>query len=147
MNVTIIPWIVPELQGSIEEIARLKSREAASRIGGPVITEDTALAFDALGDLPGPYIKWFMDAVGLDGLNDMLIGFPGRNGGKAICTFAYCPGPGAEPIIFQGVTTVLPPHLHIETLARLKFREKLFGPGGHGISAGIQSSSLSTSLE
>lgn len=96
-----------------------------------MIIEDSALAFDALGDLPGPYIKWFMDAVGLEGLNDMLIGFPGKNGGKAICTFAYCAGPGAEPIIFQGVTTVLRPRHQIGILIRSKCREKLFDLGDH----------------
>lgn len=31
------------------------------------MTEDTALAFTALGGLPGPYIKDFMEQVGHDG--------------------------------------------------------------------------------
>lgn len=37
------------------------------QIRGPVITEDTALGFTALKELPGPYIKDFMKAVGHDG--------------------------------------------------------------------------------
>lgn len=98
--------LVPELQGTIEEIAKSKAREAARQVSGPVITEDTALAFDALNGLPGVYIKWFLDALGLDGLNDLLVGFPGRTGAKAICTFAYCAGPEAEPLLFQGATAV-----------------------------------------
>lgn len=91
----------------MEEIARAKCREAARLVGGPVIVEDTALCFDSLGGLPGPYIKWFLAAVGLDGLVAMLAGFP-SNTAKAVCTFAYSPAPDADPLLFQGVTTVRP---------------------------------------
>lgn len=37
-----------------------------------VIVEDTALCFTALGDLPGVYIKWFLDKLKPDGLHRML---------------------------------------------------------------------------
>jgi inosine triphosphate pyrophosphatase len=96
---------VPEVQGSIEEVAKWKCREAARLSNGPVITEDTALCFDALNSLPGPYIKWFLESVGLEGLNDMLVGFESKTA-KAVCTMAYCAGPDTEPILFQGITTV-----------------------------------------
>uniref|UniRef100_A0A061R890 Ham1 family non-canonical purine ntp pyrophosphatase n=1 Tax=Tetraselmis sp. GSL018 TaxID=582737 RepID=A0A061R890_9CHLO len=36
------------------------------------MTEDTSLCFNALGGLPGPYIKWFLEKCGHDGLNRML---------------------------------------------------------------------------
>lgn len=49
--------------------------------------------------------KWFLEALGLQGLNDLLAGFPDKSA-QAICTFAYCEGPGHEPIIFQGRTNV-----------------------------------------
>lgn len=35
-----------------------------SQIGGPCITEDTALVFHAMNGLPGPYIKDFMKNIG-----------------------------------------------------------------------------------
>ena len=38
-----------------------------SQIGGPCITEDTALCFKALNGLPGPYIKYFLEELGHDG--------------------------------------------------------------------------------
>ncbi|KAA8643165.1 hypothetical protein EYZ11_008981 [Aspergillus tanneri] len=47
---------VPEIQGTIEDIAKEKCRQAAKVVGGPVLTEDTALEFHALGGLPGPYM-------------------------------------------------------------------------------------------
>ena len=40
----------------------------------------------------------------------MLDGFPTKDA-SAICTFGYCSGPGAEPILFEGVTEgkIVPP--------------------------------------
>lgn len=47
---------IDEIQGTIEEIARDKCRRGADILGGPVLTEDTALEFRALGGLPGAYM-------------------------------------------------------------------------------------------
>ncbi|THH29879.1 hypothetical protein EUX98_g4316 [Antrodiella citrinella] len=101
---------IPELQGTTEEIAREKCRRAAELHGGPCITEDTALCFEALNGLPGPYIKHFLISLGLDGLNTLLTGFPTKEA-YALCTFAYSAGPGTEPILFVGRTDgrIVPP--------------------------------------
>jgi inosine/xanthosine triphosphate pyrophosphatase family protein len=58
---------VDEVQGTTQEVAIHKCRQAAeivspgtyplTQVGGPVITEDTALGFLALGGLPGPYMS------------------------------------------------------------------------------------------
>ena len=48
---------LPELQGLPEEVSKEKCRVAAKLITGPVIVEDTSLCFNALGGLPGVYIK------------------------------------------------------------------------------------------
>lgn len=72
--------------------------------------EDTGLCFNALKGLPGPYIKWFLDKIGHDGLNKMLIGFEDKSG-YAICTFAYSSGKEGEvPTVFTGKTsgTIVP---------------------------------------
>lgn len=58
---------LPEFQGSIDEIAIKKCQTAAAEVKGPVIVEDTALEFKALGGMPGPYIKWFLQSLGVDG--------------------------------------------------------------------------------
>lgn len=44
---------LPELQGEIEEIAIKKCKEAAYRVNGPVLVEDTCLCFNAHHGLPG----------------------------------------------------------------------------------------------
>lgn len=48
---------LPELQGEPEQISMHKCQLAAEEVGGPVMVEDTNLCFNALGGLPGPYIK------------------------------------------------------------------------------------------
>lgn len=62
----------------------------------PVLVEDTSLCFDVLGDLPGPYIKWFLDAVGCEGLIHMIEGFEHSRrdyrAARALCIFSYCDG-------------------------------------------------------
>jgi len=94
---------LPELQGEPVDIAKEKARLAATEVGGPVFTEDTSLCFNAMGGLPGPYIKWFLEKLGHDGLNKMLDGFEDRTA-YAQCIFGYCAGAGAEPVVFEGRT-------------------------------------------
>lgn len=95
---------LPELQGEPEDIAREKCAEAARQVKGPVLVEDTCLCFNALGGLPGPYIRSFLEKVNHDGLNRMLVGFEDKSA-YAMCTFAYSTGaPGAEPFVFSGRT-------------------------------------------
>eukprot|EP00743_Colponemidia_sp_Colp-15_P007538 GILK01008150.1.p1 GENE.GILK01008150.1~~GILK01008150.1.p1 ORF type:complete len:189 (-),score=20.23 GILK01008150.1:83-649(-) len=94
---------LPELQGEPEYISAEKCRIAARTIGGPVIVEDTSLCFNALKGLPGPYIKWFLDKLGHDGLNRMLMGFEDKSA-YAMCIFAFTEGPDCEPRVFVGKT-------------------------------------------
>ncbi|KAI9313644.1 inosine triphosphate pyrophosphatase-like protein [Dichotomocladium elegans] len=94
---------LPELQGTPSDIAKEKCKIAAEKINGPCITEDTCLCFNALKGMPGPYIKWFLESVGPEGLVKMLDGFNDYSG-YALCTFAYCKGPGHEPVVFEGKT-------------------------------------------
>lgn len=93
-----------ELQGTVEEVIKRKCMQAAKVICGPVMCEDTCLCFKAMQyQLPGPYIKWFVKYVGLDGINKMLDGFDDRSA-QAVTTFGYCEGPGSDVHLFQGRT-------------------------------------------
>lgn len=65
---------LPEYQGEIDHISREKCRAAAKHVHGPVIVEDTSLCFNALGGLPGPYIKWFLEKLMPEGLYKLLAG-------------------------------------------------------------------------
>ena len=67
------------------------------------MVEDTALCFEALNGLPGPYIKWFLNDLGHEGLNKLLVGFNNYNA-YALCTFAYAESATSNPVIFKGIT-------------------------------------------
>ena len=94
---------LPELQGDPVDIAVQKCQLAANKVGGAVITEDTSLCFNALKGLPGPYIKWFLDKNGHEGLNKMLDGFEDRSA-YAQTIVCFCAGPDKEPAVFDGRT-------------------------------------------
>ena len=120
---------IPELQGSksnirelLVEIASDKAREAARQLNAPCFVEDTSLCFDALGGLPGPYIRAFVDLLGIKAavksarsteadrqaarlkLFQLLAAFPDSTSAQAICVIGYCEKDGMEPQCFQGVT-------------------------------------------
>ncbi|GMR42207.1 hypothetical protein PMAYCL1PPCAC_12402, partial [Pristionchus mayeri] len=96
-----------EYQGEIEEIAKRKCEAAAAQIDGFVMTEDTSLCFNALGGLPGPYIKWFLKVVWLQklgpaGLHQMLSGYE-EKGAQAVCAMAFTHGRGQPVTLIKGV--------------------------------------------
>lgn len=94
---------LPELQGDAFDIAREKCRLAAKKVNGAVLTEDTSLCFNAMNGMPGPYIKWFLEKCGHDGLNKMLDGYDDRTG-FAQTIVAYTNGPDSEVKVFEGRT-------------------------------------------
>jgi inosine triphosphate pyrophosphatase len=98
---------LPELQGDdVLAIAREKCLVASQKVGGgAVIIEDTSLCFNALHGLPGPYIKWFLDSCGHDGLNRMLAGFDDKTA-YAQTVVAYCPGTNAADATTPAVNAV-----------------------------------------
>jgi inosine triphosphate pyrophosphatase len=79
---------VPELQGDSEEVAKDKALFAYEKVTKAVLVEDTSLGFNAYKGLPGPYIKWFMKGVGVEGLAKMVEPFEDKSG-FAMCIIAY----------------------------------------------------------
>lgn len=64
---------LPEIQSlDLETVVKDKVERAYSKLNRPVMVEDTALVFRALGRLPGTFIKWFADELGYDGLCRLL---------------------------------------------------------------------------
>ncbi len=53
---------IDEIQSlDLEEVATKKAKAAYVILGTPVLVEDTALTFEALGKLPGTLVKWFLE--------------------------------------------------------------------------------------
>lgn len=80
-----------ELQSmDLNFIVEHKVKQAYNIIKKPVIVEDVSLEFDALGGLPGPFIKFFVDEVPFESICRM-IDEKNRNA-KAKCVFRYYDG-------------------------------------------------------
>lgn len=81
-----------ELQSTdLHSIVAHKLRQAFEFCQQPVLVEDVSLVFCALSELPGPYIKWFIEIAGEEACCRMLDGFADRS---AIikCTYGYYDG-------------------------------------------------------
>ncbi|HUS26282.1 MAG TPA: non-canonical purine NTP pyrophosphatase [Nevskiaceae bacterium] len=87
----------------LQEVVEHKVRQAYGRMQSPVLVEDVALTFTAMGRLPGTLIKWFLEELDVDGLCKLADGLQHRNAeaaimyalfdGKALHTFeAMVPG-------------------------------------------------------
>jgi non-canonical purine NTP pyrophosphatase (RdgB/HAM1 family) len=92
---------LPEIQSlDPHEVARVKAEGAYQIIQRPVLVEDFSLRFEALGKLPGPYIKWFLQELKVDGLCRLLDSYSSRVAYAQTC-FGYCDGNGVQ--IFDGI--------------------------------------------
>ena len=115
---------LPELQGEPGDVARAKCAEAARRVWGAastastpsattgtgggggdhdamVLVEDTSLCFNALGGLPGVFVKWFLDKTGREGLVKLLSAWDDKTA-YAQCIFALAErseAAGREPVV------------------------------------------------
>jgi non-canonical purine NTP pyrophosphatase (RdgB/HAM1 family) len=78
----------------LKEIVEHKVRQAYGKIKKPVIVEDVSLEFAALGGLPGPFIKFFVEKVPLDKICSM-INWQTRKA-TARCVFGYFNGQDLE---------------------------------------------------
>lgn len=71
LAVRVIPkslTIIEPQADTAEEIALTKARQAYSQVQGPVLVDDSSFHIDALGGFPGPYIKYMLTTIGIDGI-------------------------------------------------------------------------------
>jgi non-canonical purine NTP pyrophosphatase (RdgB/HAM1 family) len=63
-----------------------KTKQAFDILQRPVLVEDTSLVFNALSNLPGPFIKYFLQELGNDGICKLLSNYPDKS---ALATVIY----------------------------------------------------------
>ena len=94
--------VLPEIQAAdVEAITRYKLEVARSKGYSHLIVEDVSLGFDELGNFPGPYVRWLLEAAGGRGLAAIAYALNNR-AAKAECCVAYWDGTRGE--VFRGVT-------------------------------------------
>jgi non-canonical purine NTP pyrophosphatase (RdgB/HAM1 family) len=91
---------LPEIQAAdVEDITRYKLEVARTKGYGRLVVEDVSLGFDELGNFPGPYVRWLLEAAGGQGLGAIAYALLNRSA-KAQCCVAYWDG--ETPHIFLG---------------------------------------------
>lgn len=80
---------LPEIQEiDAHEIIKAKLKAAFTHKEGKFIVEDVSLHLDCLNGFPGPLIKWFLKAIGNEGLVDVTAKF-GNNKATAKTIIGY----------------------------------------------------------
>jgi XTP/dITP diphosphohydrolase len=83
---------LPEIQAAtVEEITWHKLEIARTKGYHRLVVEDVSLGFDELGNFPGPYVKWLLEAAGGKGLAAIAYALNNR-AAKAQCCVAYWDG-------------------------------------------------------
>ncbi len=85
----------------LREVAEHKARQAYEIVKQPVLVEDVALNFSAMGRLPGTLIKLFIEEVGNEGLCRLADSLPDRGAEALIC---YALFDGEAVGFFEGKT-------------------------------------------
>lgn len=91
---------IEELQELDSElVVRHKAIEAFAIIKKPVLIEDVSLVYNALGRLPGTFVKWFIGEMTLESGCRLLDGFADKT---AVAQVTYAYYDGSKMHIFEG---------------------------------------------
>ncbi|MCC7356722.1 MAG: non-canonical purine NTP pyrophosphatase [Candidatus Doudnabacteria bacterium] len=84
---------LPEIQDiDPHVIIRAKLQAAFEHASGQFMVEDVSLRLDCINGLPGPLIKWFLKAMGPDGIADIATKL-GNNRAEAFVVIGYASNP------------------------------------------------------
>jgi XTP/dITP diphosphohydrolase len=93
---------LPEIQAAtVEDVTRYKLEVAKTKGYSRLVVEDVSLGFDELGNFPGPYVRWLLEAAGGKGLAAIAYALNNR-AAKAQCCVGYWDG--SQGRIFMGET-------------------------------------------
>jgi non-canonical purine NTP pyrophosphatase (RdgB/HAM1 family) len=112
MGIEVVPTdleLVERQASSIEAVARAKAHEAFSRIGGPLVVDDSGFCVDALAGFPGPYTKYALETIGAEGLLRLLAPLSDRSCGF-VAALVYVDPAGSAHVFTdtQSVGTLAP---------------------------------------
>lgn len=90
---------LPEIQAAtVEDITRYKVDVARTKGYNRLIVEDVSLGFDELGNFPGPYVRWLLEAAGGKGLAAIAYALNNR-AARAQCCVGYWNGREAKTFL------------------------------------------------
>ncbi len=132
----------PEDQSmDLRHICAFGAKWVANKINKPVIVDDMGLFIDALGGLPGPFLKFFAKYLGPKGVLKLMKGETNRSASFKVC-LGFC-RPNEEPKTFLaerkgkiaekqttgpydfGLNSIFIPDGSTKSLAEFSFEEKI----------------------
>lgn len=91
---------VLEIQSlNLDEVITAKAKSAYMLVKKPVIVEDISLEIAALNNLPGPFVKFFLQTIGTEGTVKLV----GKNPTKTTVTAAVAIYDGTKLKVFKGI--------------------------------------------
>jgi non-canonical purine NTP pyrophosphatase (RdgB/HAM1 family) len=91
---------IDEIQSlDLNEVVTKKAKSAYKILKSPVLVEDVSLIFNALGHLPGPLIKWFLEELDNSGLCRLINHY--NKDRSAVARVAFCYYDGKESKVFD----------------------------------------------
>lgn len=114
------------------EVVTKKAQQAYDQLQKPVFVEDVSLELTALGKLPGTFIKFFIEELGLEKICRMLDSFEDRSA-TGRTAYAYCDEHGVK--VFEGsIQGIVPKH----PMGESGFGwDPIFIPDGHEVSRAL----------
>lgn len=98
---------LPEIQAAtVEEITHYKLEVARTKGYNRLIVEDVSLGFDELGNFPGPYVRWLLEAAGGKGLAAIAYALNNR-AARAQCCVGYWDGREVKTFLGEVPGTIL----------------------------------------
>lgn len=90
---------IPEIQSlDINQVITEKAKTAYEIVKKPVLVEDVSLEIKALNGLPGPFVKFFLQSLGTEGIIKLI----GSKSSKTLAIAAVAIFDGVKLKIFKG---------------------------------------------
>lgn len=64
--------IIEPQADSVEEIVSIKASSAYSQLKQSIVVQDTGFIIPDLNNFPGPYIKYILDSIGIEGILNLM---------------------------------------------------------------------------
>lgn len=91
---------LPEIQSlDSVEVAKHKAKEAYKILKKPVLVDDVSLKINALGGLPGALVKFFLKAIGTEGICRLISSYDDKSATANTIFVLYN---GKKHIVFNG---------------------------------------------
>lgn len=98
--------IIEPQADAVEEVALSKAKQAFEQLKAPVVVEDSAFCIDELNGYPGPYIKYTLETIGIEGILQVADNLKSRRC-RFVSALAYIDHAGRAKVFTEQGTTGL----------------------------------------